>query len=59
MIHCGSRGLGHRICTDRVQIMDKAMARYGVTVRDRQLACAPVSSPEGRRYLGAMAAATN
>lgn len=59
MIHCGSRGLGHQVCTDQVQIMDKAMARYGITVPDRQLACTPVTSPEGRRYLGAMAAAAN
>ena len=59
MIHCGSRGLGHQVCTDHVQIMDKAMARYGITVPDRQLACAPVTSPEARRYLGAMAAAAN
>ncbi len=59
MIHCGSRGLGHQICSDHVQIMDKAMARYGITVPDRQLACAPVTSPQGRRYLGAMAAAAN
>ena len=59
MIHCGSRGLGHQICADQVQIMDTAMARYGITVPDRQLACAPVTSPQGRRYLGAMAAAAN
>jgi len=59
MIHCGSRGLGHQICTDHVQIMDKAMARYQITVPDRQLACAPADSPEGRGYLGAMAAAAN
>jgi tRNA-splicing ligase RtcB (3'-phosphate/5'-hydroxy nucleic acid ligase) len=59
MIHCGSRGLGHQICTDHVQIMDKAMLRYGITVPDRQLACAPVTSPEGQHYLGAMAAAAN
>jgi tRNA-splicing ligase RtcB (3'-phosphate/5'-hydroxy nucleic acid ligase) len=59
MIHCGSRGLGHQICGDHVRIMDKAMPRYGITVPDRQLACAPVSSPEGRGYLGAMAAAAN
>ena len=58
MIHCGSRGLGHQICADQVQIMDTAMARYGITVPDRQLACAP-ASPQGRRYLGAMAAAAN
>ena len=59
MIHCGSRGLGHQICSDHVQIMDKKMGRYGITVPDRQLACAPVTSPEGRGYLGAMAAAAN
>jgi len=59
MIHCGSRGLGHQICGDHVRIMDKAMPRYGIRVPDRQLACAPVNSPEGRNYLGAMAAAAN
>jgi tRNA-splicing ligase RtcB len=59
MIHCGSRGLGHQICTDHVRTMDKAMASYGISVPDRQLACAPVRSAEGRGYLGAMAAAAN
>jgi tRNA-splicing ligase RtcB (3'-phosphate/5'-hydroxy nucleic acid ligase) len=59
MIHCGSRGLGHQVCSDHVQIMDNAMARYGITVPDRQLACAPAGSAEGRGYLGAMAAAAN
>lgn len=59
MIHCGSRGLGHQVCSDHVQIMDQAMARYGIMVPDRQLACAPADSAEGRRYLGAMAAAAN
>jgi tRNA-splicing ligase RtcB len=59
MIHCGSRGLGHQICGDHVRIMDKAMPRYGISVSDRQLACTPVTSPEGRDYLGAMAAAAN
>ncbi|MFI8191852.1 RtcB family protein [Streptomyces sp. NPDC085946] len=59
MIHCGSRGLGHQICTDHVRAMDRAMARYRITVPDRQLACTPAGSPEGRRYLGAMAAAAN
>ena len=59
MIHCGSRGLGHQICTNHVQIMGTAMGRYGITVPDRQLACAPADSPEGRGYLGAMAAAAN
>lgn len=59
MIHCGSRGLGHQICTDHVRVMDRAMSGYGIAVPDRQLACAPVDSPEGRDYLGAMAAAAN
>ncbi|WP_281197063.1 RtcB family protein [Microtetraspora niveoalba] len=59
MIHTGSRGLGHQICTDFVRRMEAAMTRYGITVPDRQLACAPVDSPEGRAYLAAMAAAAN
>ncbi|BCO34787.1 RtcB family protein [Mycobacterium heckeshornense] len=59
MIHCGSRGLGHQICTDEVHAMDHAMQRHGVHVPDRQLACVPVDSGEGRRYLGAMYAAAN
>lgn len=59
MIHCGSRGLGHQICTDHVRTMGKVMSRFGINVPDRQLACAPVSSEEGRAYLGAMAAAAN
>lgn len=59
MIHTGSRGLGHQICTDAVKIMQAAMTRYGISVPDRQLACAPVESPEGRAYLAAMAAAAN
>ena len=56
-IHCGSRGLGHQICSDHVKTMLKAMPRYGIDVPDRQLACAPVDSPEGTAYMGAMAAA--
>jgi tRNA-splicing ligase RtcB (3'-phosphate/5'-hydroxy nucleic acid ligase) len=59
LIHCGSRGLGHQVCTDYVKRMDAVMARYGIELPDRQLACAPLSSPEGRAYLGAMAAAAN
>ncbi|SCL32567.1 tRNA-splicing ligase RtcB [Micromonospora rhizosphaerae] len=59
MIHCGSRGLGHQIATDFIHTMEQVMPRYGIDVPDRQLACAPVSSPEGRDYLGAMAAAAN
>jgi tRNA-splicing ligase RtcB len=59
MIHCGSRGLGHQICTDHVGAMDQVMASHGISVPDRQLACAPVRSPQGQAYLGAMAAAAN
>ena len=59
LIHSGSRGLGHQVCTDYVKRMDTAHARYGIELPDRQLACAPASSPEGREYLGAMACAAN
>ena len=59
LIHTGSRGLGHQVCTDYVSHLDTAMAKYGLHVPDRQLACAPVQSPEGRQYLQAMAAAAN
>lgn len=59
MIHTGSRGIGHQVCTDEVRTMDRAMSKYGITVPDRQLACVPVRSPEGERYLAGMAAAAN
>jgi tRNA-splicing ligase RtcB len=59
MIHSGSRGLGHQICQDHVAVMAHTMPRHGIDVPDPQLACAPVESPEGRAYLGAMAAAAN
>jgi tRNA-splicing ligase RtcB len=59
MIHCGSRGLGHQICSDHVREMGRAMGRYGICVPDRQLACTPVDSPEGQAYLAAMVAAAN
>jgi tRNA-splicing ligase RtcB (3'-phosphate/5'-hydroxy nucleic acid ligase) len=59
LIHSGSRGFGHQVCTDYVKRMDGAMRRYGIELPDRQLACAPASSPEGRAYLAAMAAAAN
>jgi tRNA-splicing ligase RtcB len=59
MIHSGSRGLGHQICTDHVRLMSKAMERYDIDVPDRQLACVPVESPEGEAYMAAMAAAAN
>lgn len=59
MIHSGSRGLGHQVATDALVAMDAAMARDGIAVNDRQLACARIHSPEGRDYLAAMAAAAN
>jgi tRNA-splicing ligase RtcB len=59
LIHSGSRGLGHQVCTDFVKRMDQTLARYGITLPDRQLSCAPIDTPEGRSYLGAMAAAAN
>ncbi|MBP1604973.1 MAG: RNA-splicing ligase RtcB [Acidobacteria bacterium] len=59
LIHSGSRGLGHQVCTDYLREMGSAMARYGIHVPDRQLACVPVRSSEGERYLAAMRAAAN
>jgi tRNA-splicing ligase RtcB (3'-phosphate/5'-hydroxy nucleic acid ligase) len=59
MLHCGSRGFGHQIGTDYLRRFDQAMRGYGITVRDRELACAPFRSPEGQAYFGAMTAAAN
>jgi tRNA-splicing ligase RtcB (3'-phosphate/5'-hydroxy nucleic acid ligase) len=59
LIHTGSRGLGHQVCTDAVHAFGPAMARHGIQVPDRQLACAPIHSAEGQRYLAAMAAAAS
>jgi tRNA-splicing ligase RtcB (3'-phosphate/5'-hydroxy nucleic acid ligase) len=59
MIHSGSRGLGHQICSDHVDQMLRAMPRYGISVPDRQLASAPVHSVHGKAYMTAMAAAAN
>lgn len=58
-IHCGSRGFGHQICTDYVQDFQLAVIRYGIHLPDRELVCAPLNSPEGEAYLGAMKAAAN
>ena len=58
-IHCGSRGLGHQIGTDYLVELAKAAKRLGIDLPDRELACAPISSPEGQRYLGAMRAGIN
>ena len=58
-IHCGSRGLGHQVCTDYVKRFQGVIKRYGIVLPDRQLVCAPIQSPEGQDYLAAMAAAAN
>ena len=57
LIHSGSRGLGHQVCSDYVRLFDEVLPRYRIVLPDRQLACAPLSSEEGSRYAGAMAAA--
>ncbi len=59
IVHTGSRGLGHQVCDDYIKVMLKAAAKYGIELPDRQLCCAPLSSPEGKKYLAAMAAAAN
>ena len=59
MVHCGSRGFGHQIGSDYLRVFDGAMKRYGLTVRDRELACAPFASNEGKDYYGAMVCAAN
>ena len=59
MIHSGSRGLGYQVCEDYVDVMLRSMSGYGITVPDRQLACCPIDSKEGRDYLAAMACAAN
>lgn len=59
MVHCGSRGFGHQIGTDYLQSFGPAMKKYGIVTNDRELACAPIDSPEGKAYYGAMACAAN
>lgn len=59
MIHSGSRGFGHQVCDDSLRVMGKAISRYGIEIPDRELASAPVESPEGRDYFQAMACAAN
>ena len=59
MIHTGSRGFGHQVCTDYLRQLEGAIRKYGIQLPDRQLACAPLDSPEARDYLGAMRAAAN
>jgi tRNA-splicing ligase RtcB len=58
-LHCGSRGLGHQVCQDYLREMDAAGKRYGISLPDRQLACAPLRSPEGQAYFKAMSCAAN
>src|SRR3989442_8833637 len=59
MVHCGSRGFGHQVASDYLKVFEKAMRRYGITVKDQQLACAPFRSPEGQDYFAAMNCAAN
>ena len=59
MIHTGSRGLGYQVCDDSIREMIKASGRYGISLPDKQLCCAPITSDEGQRYLSAMAGAAN
>lgn len=59
MVHCGSRGFGHQVASDYLKIFERAMRRYGISVKDQQLACAPFRSPEGQDYFAAMNCAAN
>jgi tRNA-splicing ligase RtcB len=59
LIHTGSRGFGHQVCTDHLRVMEQAVSKYGIKLPDRQLACAPIESAEGKDYLAAMACAAN
>ena len=59
MIHCGSRGAGHQICTDHLQVLTQASRKYNITLPDKQLACAPAQSPEAQDYFKAMLCAAN
>jgi tRNA-splicing ligase RtcB (3'-phosphate/5'-hydroxy nucleic acid ligase) len=59
MVHCGSRGFGHQVASDYLKVFTRAMRRYGISVKDQQLACAPFRSPEGQEYFTAMNCAAN
>lgn len=59
MVHCGSRGFGHQVASDYLRVFEKTMRRYGISVKDQQLACAPFRSPEGQDYFAAMNCAAN
>ena len=58
-IHTGSRGLGYQVCDDSIKTMQSATQQYGIAIPDRQLCCAPLSSPPAREYIGAMTSAAN
>jgi tRNA-splicing ligase RtcB len=58
-VHCGSRGLGHQIGTDYLKSLAFTLQKYNISIKDRELACAPINSPEGRKYFGAMSAGIN
>ncbi len=59
MIHCGSRGYGHQVCSDYLRVMEHAVQKYKITLPDRELVCAPGNSPEAKDYIEAMACAVN
>lgn len=59
MIHSGSRGLGHQVCSDYLKVFEKAVKKYGINVKDMQLACAPIKSEEGENYISALKCAAN
>jgi tRNA-splicing ligase RtcB len=59
IIHSGSRGLGYQVCDDYLRLLVQTITKYDINLPDKQLACAPIQSKEGKRYLGAMAAAAN
>jgi tRNA-splicing ligase RtcB len=59
IIHTGSRGLGHQVCSDYIRLLNRAADKYRIDLPDRELCCAPIGSPEGEQYLAAMAAAAN
>lgn len=59
MIHTGSRGFGHQVCTDHLRVLEQAVKKYNIWLPDKQLACAPVNSREGKNYIKAMACAAN
>jgi tRNA-splicing ligase RtcB len=59
LIHSGSRGLGYQVCDDALRLLRHAPEKYGIPLPDRQLVCAPIDSPEGQQYIGAMCAAAN